>query len=177
MATTTLIKNVSGDFGTRQLLQPNAMNITGFKKLLGIGPKSEMLCNKMLSNGYLSIAQNDYNAAEKWLNERALNNRSLPDAIIYDVDIVGDDAFRNITKFKKTAYGERVPIILITSKTDEVEKGLALRAGADDYYSKEVSVEDLNYRIMFLRKLNEIISNLFRKGGFKRLFSGKNLAH
>jgi lipopolysaccharide/colanic/teichoic acid biosynthesis glycosyltransferase len=163
MATTTLRKNVSEDFGTKQTLQPNATNITGFRKLLGIGPKSEFLCNKMLSNSYLSIAHNNFSSAEAWLNDRIANDRSLPDAILYDVDLAGDNAFENIVRFKKTAQGAQIPVILITAQADEDEKSSALRAGADDYYEKDVSVEDLNYRILFLKKLNEIIATSSHK--------------
>ena len=181
MATTTLKSNSTVEFGEKQSMKSSTHPITGFKKLLGIGPKSGALCNKMLSHEYLSVSLPDFASALSWLQNRVSENRSLPDAIIYDVDMSADDPFRNVQTLKKMPFGHQIPVILITNEPDDTEKVMALKAGADDYYTKGVSTEDLNYRILFLQKLNEIISNStmkkeprenFKMGiwGMKRIF-------
>jgi two-component system, OmpR family, phosphate regulon response regulator OmpR len=68
-----------------------------------------------------------------------------PDLIILDVGLPkmsGLEACRHLR-----AHGERVPIILLTARSEEVDRVLGLEMGADDYLSKPFSARELLARV------------------------------
>ena len=74
----------------------------------------------------------------------ALARREHPDLILLDVmlpDRSGIDVTRTIRKESKT------PIIMVTSKVEEIDKVLGLEMGADDYVPKPFSPRELIARI------------------------------
>lgn len=75
-----------------------------------------------------------------------------PCAIILDVglpDIDGFEVCRQIRGFST------VPIIFLTSKTDEINRVVGLEIGGDDYVSKPFSTRELTARIKAIRRRRE----------------------
>lgn len=74
-------------------------------------------------------------------------NFEKPDLIILDLmlpEINGLEVCRILRQEKLT---ENIPIIMLTAKTEEIDKILGLEMGADDYMTKPFSIRELIARI------------------------------
>lgn len=67
-----------------------------------------------------------------------------PDLILLDVMLPEMDGFEVCKKIRQTSS---VPIIMITARTEEIDKVLGLELGADDYITKPFSVRELIARV------------------------------
>jgi two-component system, OmpR family, phosphate regulon response regulator OmpR len=72
-------------------------------------------------------------------------NRLRPDLIILDVGLPGMSGLDACRKLR--GEGDRVPIILLTARTEEVDRVVGLEMGADDYLGKPFSARELLARI------------------------------
>jgi DNA-binding response OmpR family regulator len=63
------------------------------------------------------------------------------DLILLDVMLPGKDGFEVCRELRRA--GLRMPVILLTAKTQEAEKVLGLDLGADDYVTKPFSPKEL----------------------------------
>ncbi|HPL62468.1 MAG TPA: response regulator [Syntrophales bacterium] len=105
--------------------------------------------------------------------ERAMRiiRESAPDLILLDLmlpGIQGMDVCRMVRRDPRLSY---IPVIMLTAKTDEVDKVLGLEIGADDYITKPFSVRELIARI-------RAVMRRFESGGEaekKKTFSYKGL--
>jgi len=68
-----------------------------------------------------------------------------PDLILLDIMLPGKDGYEICKELR--AAGNQTPIIMMTAKTDEVDKVLGLEFGADDYISKPFGIRELVARI------------------------------
>lgn len=90
--------------------------------------------------------------------------KSLPDLILLDIMLPGDDGLTILKNIKKSSSTKDIPIILLTAKTTEYDIVKGLDMGADDYISKPFGVMELMSRIKaVLRRIapsnsNDIIS-------------------
>jgi DNA-binding response OmpR family regulator len=75
--------------------------------------------------------------------ERALHGGF--DLVLLDVMLPGKDGFTLCREWREA--GLRTPIILLTAKTQEVDKVVGLELGADDYVTKPFSLRELVARI------------------------------
>ncbi|MAT39748.1 MAG: DNA-binding response regulator [Ectothiorhodospiraceae bacterium] len=77
-----------------------------------------------------------------------------PDLIILDLvlpSMNGEDVCSSLRR-----EGNMVPILMLTSKSDEIDKILGLELGADDYMTKPFSLRELQARIkVLLRRIPE----------------------
>jgi DNA-binding response OmpR family regulator len=67
------------------------------------------------------------------------------DLILLDVMLPSKDGFEVCRELRRS--GLRTPIIMLTAKTQELEKVLGLDMGADDYVTKPFSLRELRARI------------------------------
>ena len=74
----------------------------------------------------------------------ALITSSLPDLVLLDLGLPDMDGVEII---KKTRKWSSMPIIVISARTQEKEKVIALDAGADDYITKPFGTNELLARI------------------------------
>lgn len=99
-----------------------------------------------------------------------------PDLIILDVmlpDINGFDILKTISaKYK-------IPVIMLTAKSDTVDKILGLEFGADDYVTKPFDMRELSARIKaLLRRMEDVqnySSNIFSYNGLEIDFNEKTV--
>jgi two-component system, OmpR family, KDP operon response regulator KdpE len=68
-----------------------------------------------------------------------------PDLIVLDLGLPGIDGVEVIRQVRET--GSMVPIVVLTSRTDEASKVEALDLGADDHVTKPFGVDELRARI------------------------------
>jgi len=67
--------------------------------------------------------------------------------VLLDVMMPGMDGFETLAEIRKRSS---VPILMLTSKNDNVSKVQGLRSGADDYLTKPFDMEELIARIVSL---------------------------
>jgi len=72
-------------------------------------------------------------------------HRLRPDLIVLDVTLPGASGLQACQQLR--ADGDRVPIILLTARTEEIDRVLGLEMGADDYLGKPFSARELLARI------------------------------
>ncbi len=81
--------------------------------------------------------------------EEALESirRNPPDLLVLDVMLPGRDGFELTREIRKTS---NMPIILVTAKTDTIDKVVGLESGADDYVTKPFEMRELLARMRAL---------------------------
>ncbi len=89
----------------------------------------------------------------------SIQNRH-PDIVISDVMMPGIDGFELARRVKAGSETRRIPVILITAKSDTEARIEGLGLGADDYIAKPVNVRELDARIHNIvsdRKFREML--------------------
>ena len=71
----------------------------------------------------------------------------IPQLILLDIMLQDEDGISVLTKIKKNPEWKKVPVILVTAKTSEMDKVKGLDTGADDYISKPFGVLELISRV------------------------------
>ncbi len=90
--------------------------------------------------------------------------------ILLDVMLPGRDGFEVCRDLRRA--GLRMPIIMLTAKTQEAEKVMGLELGADDYITKPFSPRELRARIKAaLRRSSPDMPEVFRFGEVEVDFS------
>ena len=72
---------------------------------------------------------------------------SLPDLILLDIMLPGDDGFTILTRLKADKLTSLIPVIMVSAKGEEIAKVKGLNLGADDYITKPFGVLELIARI------------------------------
>jgi DNA-binding response OmpR family regulator len=98
--------------------------------------------------GYEVLKAADGNAA--FTSASALS----PDLIISDVNMPGLDGFALCKKLREA--GNELPLILLTSRDNDIDEALGLELGADDYIHKPFSNRILLARIKALLRREEM---------------------
>jgi DNA-binding response OmpR family regulator len=70
---------------------------------------------------------------------------SPPDLVVLDVMLPRMDGLEVCKRLR--AKGETVPIIMLTAKSEEIDKVLGLELGADDYITKPFSMREFRSRV------------------------------
>ena len=86
---------------------------------------------------------------------KALNNNYK--IIILDVRLPELDGFEVCKKLRQEK--NLTPILMVTSKSEEIDKIIGLELGADDYLTKPVSIRELVARVKALLRRSEIIKD------------------
>lgn len=89
--------------------------------------------------------------------------RSEPDVIILDLSIGQPDGLDVCRSIRKSSM---VPIIILTSHSDEVDEAMCLAMGADDFIAKPVGP-----RVLILRVATQIRHSRARQGALGRVLT------
>ncbi len=82
-------------------------------------------------------------------------NQELPNLILLDIMLPDEDGISILKKLREQEKTSKLPIIMVTAKTAEVDKVRGLDAGADDYMAKPFGVMELLSRVKaVLRRTN-----------------------
>jgi DNA-binding response OmpR family regulator len=98
----------------------------------------KMLTAYLQAEGFETSAAADGNQAL----ERARADH--PDLIVLDVGMPGIDGFEVLRKVRADSD---VPVIMLTARSEEVDRVVGLTVGADDYVTKPFSPRELSARI------------------------------
>ncbi len=85
------------------------------------------------------------NSGEQGLQEF---EKSAPDLLVLDLMLPGIDGLEVCKRVRKK--NERIPVLMLTAKSTELDRVLGLELGADDYLTKPFSVVELMARIKAL---------------------------
>ena len=76
--------------------------------------------------------------------------RETPDLILLDIMLPGEDGLSILRRLRASERTKRIPIIMVTAKTTEIDKVRGLDMGADDYITKPVGIMELVSRVKAL---------------------------
>lgn len=89
---------------------------------------------------------------------RVVLGRGVPDLIVLDLMLPGEDG---LTLCREVRAKSDVPIIMLTAKSEEIDRVVGLEMGADDYLAKPFSPRELLARIKsILRRTRALPLNL-----------------
>ena len=102
---------------------------------------AELISYNLTSNGYkVVIANNGIDAIKLAIEEK-------PNLILLDLMIPGKDGYDVCKDVRSNSEIRNTPIMMLTAKSEEVDKILGLELGADDYITKPFSVRELLARV------------------------------
>ncbi len=84
--------------------------------------------------------------------------QTLPDAVLLDWMMPGQDGIAVLGALRSDPATRPVPILMMTARTDEVDRVLGLEMGADDYITKPFSVKELAARVRAVIRRQEYLS-------------------
>ncbi len=79
-----------------------------------------------------------------------------PDLVLLDVMMPGMNGFETLARMKEMRKGVFMPIILVTSQDDKESRIKGLDAGADDYVTKPVDMDELMARIRAMLRIKDL---------------------
>ncbi len=121
---------------------------------------AEVIDYNLKKEGYHTVAvlngEDAFSYAEK----------EKPDLIILDLMLPGIDGLEVCRNLRKNEITAHIPVIILTAKSQEIDKVVGLELGADDYMTKPFSPRELMARIKaILRRLSRPMQNKIIKAG------------
>lgn len=84
-------------------------------------------------------------------------NEKIPQLIILDIMLPDEDGLQIMSKLRQAPETKKVPVIMVTAKTTELDKVKGLDSGADDYITKPFGVMELISRVKaVLRRTSDV---------------------
>ncbi len=79
--------------------------------------------------------------------------KSFPDLVLLDIMMPGMDGFETYQRLKAI---REIPVIILSARSDEIDKVVGFRMGVDDYQTKPFSPTELALRVKaVLRRISE----------------------
>lgn len=95
---------------------------------------------------------------------KALNEK-LPELILLDIMLPDEDGLSILKRLRARADTQKIPVILVTAKTSEIDKVKGLDGGADDYIAKPFGVMEMIARVKaLLRRSGGMEENMLTCG-------------
>lgn len=83
---------------------------------------------------------------------------TLPRLILLDIMLPGDDGLTVLKKIRENERTNKIPIMMVTAKTTELDKVRGLDMGADDYLAKPFGIMELVSRVKALLRRSQVPS-------------------
>ncbi len=99
----------------------------------------------------------------------SLLTRNLVDLVVLDLMLPGVSGLSLCREIKELGKDRRVPIIVLTSRTDLETKVEALEAGADDYITKPFHEKELLIRIKVQLRIKDLHRELIKTERLKAI--------
>lgn len=112
-------------------------------------PIRDMLTMALETAGY-SIIQ-----AESAQEAHAIIIDQKPDLVLLDWMMPGTSGLELLRRLKKNELTEKIPVVMLTAKTQEDETIIGLETGADDYIIKPFSPRELVSRVKAVLRRSE----------------------
>ncbi len=98
----------------------------------------ETLAYNLVKEGYVTITAADGKKAVE------LARAEQPDLVLLDIMLPGLDGFEVCRILRQE---QRIPILMLTARTEEIDRIVGFEVGADDYLTKPFSMRELLARI------------------------------
>ncbi len=101
-------------------------------------------------------------AVEEFENAKSFFSKTaekVPDLVLLDIMLPDMDGLEIVKKLRSRPDTVRVPIILVTAKTTELDKVKGLDIGADDYLTKPFGVMELISRVKALLRRSRALQD------------------
>jgi len=102
---------------------------------------AELIAVNLRHNGFRPTWAMDSASAQRELDA------VLPNVILLDWMLPGESGFALIKRWRADPRTKAVPIIMLTARSDEMDRVAGLDAGADDYIAKPFSTKELLARV------------------------------
>jgi DNA-binding response OmpR family regulator len=90
--------------------------------------------------------------------------RHEPDLIILDWMLPGVDALEVLRRIRQAAYGgSAVPVLMLTARSEEMDRVVGLEVGADDHLTKPFSMRELIARVRALLRRIAHVEQVLRQ--------------
>lgn len=92
--------------------------------------------------------------------------KKIPNLILLDIMLPEEDGLEILAALRRNAATARIPIIMVTAKSTELDKVKGLDLGADDYMTKPFGIMELISRVKALLRRTESLreSSLLTNG-------------
>lgn len=84
--------------------------------------------------------------------------KHVPSLILLDIMLPNEDGLDILTELRSKKATKKVPIIMVTAKTTELDKVKGLDLGADDYMTKPFGIMELISRVKALLRRTEDVA-------------------
>ena len=101
-------------------------------------------------------------AVEEFENAKSFFSKTaekVPDLVLLDIMLPDMDGLEIVKKLRSSPDTVRIPIILVTAKTTELDKVKGLDIGADDYLTKPFGVMELISRVKALLRRSRALQD------------------
>ena len=112
----------------------------------------EILEYNLIRQGYKVVTAKDGRSALTFARQEK------PDLIVLDVMLPGIDGFE-VCRILRKEFS--FPILMLTARTEEVDKIVGLEVGADDYLTKPFSMRELMARVKAMLRRVDLIREAF----------------
>ena len=124
----------------------SVQNDNFIKVLIADDSKTERahLRQVLLSGGYEVITADSGKAALELMDEET------PDLVLLDIIMENGDGYQTCRKLKRNPMTKDIPVVMVTSKSNEADRKWAMRLGASDYITKPYNDDELLLRLSAL---------------------------
>lgn len=113
----------------------------------------ELIRFNLANNGYkVLLASNGLDAIK-------LVKSECPQLVLLDLMLPGMDGYEVCKTIRRDNAISNIPIIIITAKSEEIDKVLGLELGADDYITKPFSIRELLARVKAVLRRTTLLPN------------------
>mgnify|MGYP000991339078 CR=1 FL=1 len=132
----------------------------------------KVLETALAAGGYRTIS------AVTGAQARSAISSYMPDMVLLDIMLPDEDGLSILKKLRATPETRRIPVILVTAKTTEIDKVKGLDSGADDYLTKPFGVMELISRVKaLLRRVGGMEDEKFLRVGILFIDDEKHVAY
>jgi len=109
-----------------------------------------------------NLEGNGYEVLQAETGEEALEmlGKESVDMVLLDLMLPGIDGLETLRTMRSNPNLKRMPVIMLTAKTEEIDTVLGLEMGADDYIGKPFGVHELTARIKAVFRRTAELSKL-----------------
>jgi putative two-component system response regulator len=118
------------------------------------GTNLAALVELLTADGYRVETATDGEAAMVLIEEAA------PDLVLVDVGLPGIDGFEVCRRIKQRPATRLIPVVLVTGMDERNQRIAGIHAGADDFLTKPINVEELQARVASLLRLKRYTDEL-----------------
>jgi CheY-like chemotaxis protein len=101
----------------------------------------QVLTHELRDNGYRVVLATDGREAMIELG------KDPPDLVLLDIQMPGMDGFEVMQRLREEVSTSALPVVMITSKTENTYHRRAVEGGATDFFTKPLTTDDLMTRI------------------------------